>query len=1043
MISLAFFIAIASRLTTNQVLAAAPTFGPNILVSDALGTFGSSSDGPPILDIDIAGRVYVAWIDHRNLQTEVFFSKMTPDGPSFSANKPLTGISDSKSYPQIEEDEGVIYIAWHERRVTGGVVKNGIFFTKSVDGGQTFLEEEIFIDAAVGLPTSMVAHDGQIYIVYSIIKEVCCFSSWLEIWIARSQDQGRTFTKSRVAGSQGSGTSDQRPAVDFQADKIFVSWYDYSGIKFASSTDGGAIFEVPHYIFKPANAAIHRLGNTFGRMSLKTSTSGTIFIAFDFFYAFGNPERFDSEVYSMKSTDSGVNFTTALRLSDDDPNSLKKQARPSLTLLPDGSPVVAWVDERDGPGKIMLVYSEDQGETFSPNIRINNTPINHAFSAPTIVADSEGKIHFVRMDAALSPAGVWYTKIDLGLHFDTTPTPFLDLPWDYEGKGLTFTEAALSINSYLDHEYPLLSIGLDEPLDLVNFRGLPRKKLPYSGHDGYDYGKDAKALISDPVLAAASGCASYIKTGAGGNVIKINHGNGYESRYLHLLDDGLITKSLSCIQVTKGQQIGKVGYTGNVIPQGEEGAHIHFMVIQDKNNDGNFEDNIPDGITDPFGWQSTEPDPWPDYSWGLEDNKKTGNSSFYLWTKAIDSLSDKLTSNGGFFQLERYKLNFAQNATNQNLNLRIEAQPTVKASNILKSIGTTIKVTAKDITGNIVTSFQNFFTITITFNGFDLTGYNTETISIYSSEDGTNWVKEETTVNFNEKTASAEINHLSYFALMAEKLDITVPTTTASLTGSQGQIGWYRSDVQVSLNAQDNQGGLGVDYTLYKINNEDWKQYANPLPFNNEGNYTIQFYSVDKDENIENIKSVNFNIDKTQPVVTAHIERSPDFNNWYNRPVRISFLAVDNESGIDLCIEPITYSGPDTATALVSGNCTDNAGNIGEGSLNFMYDDTLPEVYIQATPNIIWSPNNKMIDVKILGSSTDTIGILSKVFGIEDEYNEVEPAVNNFDDVIKLMASRKGEDLDGRKYVVQVTIKDLAGNENTSTAEIIIPHDKR
>src|SRR3989338_10710026 len=41
------------------------------------------------------------------------------------------------------------------------------------------------------------------------------------------------------------------------------------------------------------------------------------------------------------------------------------------------------------------------------------------------------------------------------------PVPFLDLPWDYEGKGLSFEKAALTINAYFDHEYPLQSRGLD------------------------------------------------------------------------------------------------------------------------------------------------------------------------------------------------------------------------------------------------------------------------------------------------------------------------------------------------------------------------------------------------------------------------------------------------------------------------------------------------------------------------------------------------------------------------------------------------------
>src|SRR3989344_4480599 len=100
-------------------------------------------------------------------------------------------------------------------------------------------------------------------------------------------------------------------------------------------------------------------------------------------------------------------------------------------------------------------------------------------------------------------------KLELDLEIKP-PTPFLDLPWGYEGEGLSFSEAALAINSYFDHEYPLLSSGLSEPQGLtdsiVGYLGFPRIDRPYSSHDGYDWGKKAKALIGDPVLAAADGC---------------------------------------------------------------------------------------------------------------------------------------------------------------------------------------------------------------------------------------------------------------------------------------------------------------------------------------------------------------------------------------------------------------------------------------------------------------------------------------------------------------------------------------------------------
>jgi len=455
------------------------------------------------------------------------------------------------------------------------------------------------------------------------------------------------------------------------------------------------------------------------------------------------------------------------------------------------------------------------------------------------------------------------------------PAPFLDLPWDYGGKGLSFSEAALAMTSYFDHSYPLLSANLLESTIFLNqittFRNENSTTKNYSSHDGYDYAKVAKVNISDPVLAAASGIATYINScGSCGNMILIDHGNGYQTRYMHLQKDGLITSTQGAkVSVNAKQQIGLVGATGNVNPSGDLGGHIHFGVFEDKNKDGNFEDNVPDGVTDPFGWQSKSPDPWAIYTFFYNGQNRTGNKSYYLWTKKIDNLDATLTSNGGVFNNGRYKIDFPKDATNQNLILNILSEPIAKLSKEVQSIGSAISVVASDLLGNIVTKFQKQFNLKVDFSAFDLSKYNTDTLSIYSSTDGQDWTKEPTIIDYVTKSASAQISHLTHFALMAERKDTISPTTNAVLEGLQGQPSWFRSDVKVTLDAKDNDGGLGVDYTLYKIetneNTTDWTTYKTPLTFAQEGHHKVQFYSVDKGENIESVKSVKFDIDKTIP----------------------------------------------------------------------------------------------------------------------------------------------------------------------------------
>ena len=547
------------------------------------------------------------------------------------------------------------------------------------------------------------------------------------------------------------------------------------------------------------------------------------------------------------------------------------------------------------------------------------------------------------------------------------PEPFLELPWDYEGKGLTFNEAALAINSFFDHEYPLLwfgnSVGQCPPAPIENprlttiFRNnkIAEPEGYYHCHDGYDYGILAKANNGDPVLAAASGIATFVNSCSScGNIILIDHGNGYQTRYLHLQADGLITNIPGEeITVLSRQKIGQVGATGNV--SGANPAHIHFGVFQDKDNDGNFEDNIPDGVTDPFGWQSKEPDPWEIFTFNIGNENKTGNKSYYLWTKKLINLDETLTSNGGVFATERYEFNFPIGSVLDDIKLIIQSSPTVKALDNLRSLGSTIVVNAFDALGNAVTDFTKPFKLTIDFSSIDLSSYDLDAISIYSSIDGINWIKENTIVDFGTETATADIDHLTHFALMAERLDTSAPVTTAVLDGQEGQQNWFRSDVEISLDAEDDI--LGVDYTLYKKGNGDWETYVNPLVFTEEGHHKIEFYSVDKDENVEEVKSVEFDIDKIAPQI--EIDVSPKtiwpptgkmtnalVTGVANDPHLFSkqFLVIDEYDQI----EPIIYDFGQTIQLkaerngndldgriyLIKGIAEDFAGNVSEDQVH-------------------------------------------------------------------------------------------------------------
>ena len=96
---------------------------------------------------------------------------------------------------------------------------------------------------------------------------------------------------------------------------------------------------------------------------------------------------------------------------------------------------------------------------------------------------------------------------------------------------------------------------------------------PFGGGTQYHKGIDFEADVGDPVLAVADGVVTYSGDRSGyGNVVEIDHGNGYVTRYAH---NSRLERSVGDL-VRSGQEIAKAGSTGR-----STGAHVHFEVWQD------------------------------------------------------------------------------------------------------------------------------------------------------------------------------------------------------------------------------------------------------------------------------------------------------------------------------------------------------------------------------------------------------------------------------------------------------------------------------
>src|SRR3989475_77943 len=133
---------------------------------------GGASQSEPALAVDSANAIYIAWTDSRNGNNDVFFSKSTDGGLSFSANVRVNDVTtNSQSEPALAVDPvnpHLVHVVWTDTR--SGVFGPDIFYANSTDGGLSFNPSaRVNNDAGPseqGVPAIAVALNEDVYVVW-------------------------------------------------------------------------------------------------------------------------------------------------------------------------------------------------------------------------------------------------------------------------------------------------------------------------------------------------------------------------------------------------------------------------------------------------------------------------------------------------------------------------------------------------------------------------------------------------------------------------------------------------------------------------------------------------------------------------------------------------------------------------------------------------------------------------------------------------------------------------------------------------------------
>jgi hypothetical protein len=330
---------------------------------------GSYEGGYPVVALDNTGGVYVTWY---NLDTlELFFICSHDGGRTWGpviriagGGNPVVGCSDCDV--AVDLNSGDVYVAWIDNR-TGHTdvhlcrsVNHGVSFSPAVTVNSVEGSDIVRVDNGASYSTHVaVANDGTVFVAWEDNRTSSSFS---DVYLARSIDEGLTFGANVRVNPAEAGTNHTEPWITF----------DQAGIVYVAYTRITATAE---------------------------------------------------DIYLTKSLDKGSTFGTPVKINDDSGDYYR--GKKEVAISKDGEICVVWTDGRNPNGywDIYFATSTDGGVSFGPNIRVNDDHVANWHGTPSLVIDSAGGINIVWEDFrnnGVTPTyyrDVYYAHSDDGIQF--------------------------------------------------------------------------------------------------------------------------------------------------------------------------------------------------------------------------------------------------------------------------------------------------------------------------------------------------------------------------------------------------------------------------------------------------------------------------------------------------------------------------------------------------------------------------------------------------------------------------------------------------
>lgn len=281
-------------------------------------------------------------------------------------------------------------------------------------------------------PDVAVAPNGTVYVVWEDSRYDTTPGSppyVVDIFISSSSNRGATFSPNVQITNHSQSVVKSQPAIAVDGvGTVYVTWWDNTGLYLQKSSDGVSFSE-------PVEVSAGVNGTFKIAPSICAPAPGTIYVAYS------SPDALVGRIFLATSADGGNTFSS-VRVDD---STHSYRTNPDLAVGPSGSLNVVWQDERNGDSDIFFSKSVNGGETFLPNVKVNDDVGTTDQDMPSVAIHNGGAVYVVWRDWRNGNSDIFFSKsMDGGITFGDGLVNNNDLEVDdYPGNAI--------------HDYPVVA----------------------------------------------------------------------------------------------------------------------------------------------------------------------------------------------------------------------------------------------------------------------------------------------------------------------------------------------------------------------------------------------------------------------------------------------------------------------------------------------------------------------------------------------------------------------------------------------------------